>query len=303
MYAALQKGETSLQSAEQELSLSLLKSYELYYVSLSLIVELKKYSLNRNELLKKKHIATEADKNPSTKFVNNIVISELEVALDKLKSANKYGNLFENHPEVIANLFKLIEKSTVYNDYIASTEVNYESEKKFVVKLVDKVIAQDLQIYNFFEDNSVYWNDESEFIFSMVMKTIKEFKEELGSNNALIPEFKDPEDKEFVYQLFRKSFFSYADNKKLIASNSKNWEVERVSLLDIIIMQSAITEVVEIAQVPVNVTLNEYIEIAKCYSSEKSGIFINGILDTIFTQLEADKKIFKQGRGLQANKL
>ena len=303
MYAALQKGETSLQSAEQELSLSLLKSYELYYVSLSLIVELKKYSLNRNELLKKKHIATEADKNPSTKFVNNIVISELEVALDKLKTANKYGNLFENHPEVIANLFKLVEKSTVYNDYIASTEVNYESEKRFVVKLVDKVIAQDLQIYNFFEDNSVYWNDESEFIFSMVMKTIKEFNEELGSNNVLIPEFKDPEDKEFVYQLFRKSFFSYADNKKLIASNSKNWEVERVSLLDIIIMQSAITEVVEIAQVPVNVTLNEYIEIAKCYSSEKSGIFINGILDTIFTQLEADKKIFKQGRGLQANKL
>ena len=135
------------------------------------------------------------------------------------------------------------------------------------------------------------------------MKTIKEFKEELGSNNVLIPEFKDPEDREFVLQLFRKSFFSYADNKKLIASNSKNWEVERVSLLDIIIMQSAITEVVEIAQVPVNVTLNEYIEIAKCYSSEKSGIFINGILDTIFTQLEAEKKIFKQGRGLQANKL
>ena len=298
LYASLQKGETSITIAEQELWQGLSKSYELYYVSLSILVELRNFGLNRNEILKNKHLATVEEKNPNTRFVDNKVIKDLDGALRNLKQTYKFGNIFENHPEVISNLYKLVESSQVYKDFINLPEVDYEIEKKFLVKLIDKVIAQDLHLYSYFEDESVYWNDEAEFLFSMAMKTIKSFSESLGSRNALIEEFKDLEDKKFVDRLFRHSFNTSDEYRKLIASFAKNWEVERVSILDIIIMQTAINEVVEVAQVPVNVTLNEYIEIAKFYSSEKSGIFINGILDKIFLHLEEQKKIVKSGRGL-----
>ncbi len=298
LYASLQKGETSLTIAEQELLHSLSKSYELYYITLSILVELRNFSVNRNEILKNKHLATAEEKNPNTRFVENKALKDLEVAIGKVKLSYKFGDIFENHPEVISNLYKLVVSSAVYNEYVALPVSDYDTDKKFLVKLIDKVIAQDLQIYSFFEDVSVYWNDESEFMFSMAMKTIKGFTEELGSRNVVIEEFKDLDDKEFVQKLFRKAFVSHSEYRKLIASFAKNWEVERVSILDIIIMQAAINEVVEIAQVPVNVTLNEYIEIAKFYSSEKSGVFINGILDKIFSHLEEEKKIVKQGRGL-----
>ena len=298
LYASMQKGETKLAIAEQELMHSLAKSYELYHVSLSILIELRNYHIKRTELLRKKHLATAEDKNPNTRFLQNKLFNDLEVALERVNLTYNFPNIFTDHPEVVDHVYKQVIISPTYNDYIALGETDYDTDRTFMVKIIDKVIAQNLQLYSFFEDMSVYWNDESEFIFSMAMKTLKSFKEDGGRENQLIEEFKDPDDKEFTIKLFRKAFVNNDEYRKLISIKSKNWEVERVSLLDIIIMQSAINEVVEIAQVPVNVTLNEYIEIAKYYSSEKSGTFINGILDKIFINLEEEKKIVKMGRGL-----
>ncbi|MCU4166601.1 transcription antitermination factor NusB [Carboxylicivirga caseinilyticus] len=295
-YAHHQKGESSIQQTEKELFHSITKSHELYHTFLLLMLELKSFAEKRIELRKQKNRPTEEDLNPNLRFVENALLLQLADNKELLAYNAKNGNPWVNNPEVIKGVFELITKSALYEDYMKTEAGDYDSDVKFIAKLIEKVIAPYEGLYSLFEEQSVYWNDEIEFIISMVVKTVKGFKKENGENEHLLPEFKDEEDQDFVKQLLRKTLLNHKENMELIKKFTKNWDYDRVAYIDIVLMQIAIAEIVEFKNIPVNVSLNEYIEIAKFYSTNKSGLFINGVLDKIVEHLIEQKIINKPGK-------
>jgi N utilization substance protein B len=299
VYSYHKNGDSTLQRAEKELFHSISKSYELYHFFLLLLLELRQLNEKRIEIGLQKHIPTSADLNPNTKFINNRIIDQLANNRALLRYVEESGLSWVNHHDLIRNLWSGIEESSLYQEYMNDGETSYDKDKRFVIKLIEKVIAPFEPLYSQFEELSIYWNDEAEFIISMVIKTIKEFAEEQAENQLLQPEFKDEEDREFVKTLFRKSIVNHTEFLKLIEQHTKNWDVDRVAFIDIVLMQIALAEVKEFPDIPVRVTLNEYIEIAKFYSTSRSGNFINGVLDKIVNYLIESHQIVKSGKGLK----
>ncbi len=299
VYSYQKNGDSNLQRAEKELLHSISKSSELYHLYLLLLLDIRLLEEKRIEQAKLKRIPSAEDLKPNVKFINNAVLNQLGNNEMLLKYIRQTGISWVNFPELVKKIMNEIRQSALYIEYMAEEENDYEKDRKFIVKLIEKIIAPSEDLYHHFEEESIYWNDEAEFIVSMLIKTIKEFKFEIGEDQTLIPEYKDEEDREFVKTLFRKVILNSQDLNKIIDENTKNWDLERVAFIDIIIMQLALTEACEFSKIPLNVSLNEYIEIAKHYSTEKSSVFINGILDKAFGKLKKEKKIFKaNGEGL-----
>jgi N utilization substance protein B len=179
-----------------------------------------------------------------------------------------------------------------------SEQDSYEWDKKVLVKVYSEDILNYEPIYQLLEEESIYWNDDVDFVISMIIKTLKSFKAHDGEDARLMPMFKNEEDRDFVKNLYRKAILKSDDNLKLISEYTKNWDVDRIAFMDILLMQTALAEIIEFPSIPVKVTLNEYIEISKFYSTNKSSTFINGILDKIVNKLRSENKIQKLGRGL-----
>ena len=175
---------------------------------------------------------------------------------------------------------------------------NYLADKKFIIRLITDLFSNSEDLLSNLEEQSIYWNDDIEYVSAMVEKTLKKFKSDSGENTSLMPLFKNIEDEEFVKILFRKSILHAKEYSELIDKNTTNWEVERIALMDILVMQLAVTEIVEFPEIPVKVTLNEYIEIAKYYCTSKSSTFVNGILDNIVKEIREKGLFNKFGRGL-----
>ena len=232
---------------------------------------------------------------PNRKFINNRVILQLKDNKQLLNYIEATGLSWKNNEEYVKDIYKLIIESDLYKQYMESEEDSYDADRKFISKLYEKVIGQYLPLYALFEEKSIFWNDEAEFVVSIVVKTLKEFDQTKGEDQSLQKEFKDEEDRDFVKTLFRKAVVNNADYQELIKKFSRNWDLERVAYLDIVLMQIAIAEVVEFPKIPVKVTLNEYIEIAKHYSTPKSSNFINGILDKIINHLRDEENLIKLG--------
>ena len=296
LYAHYQHNETSIQNSEKELFHSISKSLDLYYLYILLILEVRDYAIGRIEYAKSKKMATAQDKNPNTRFVTNKVLSKFAESEGVRSYMDKNGNNWANYKEIVKNLYKEITQSQQYTDYLELEQTSFEADKKFVVKLFEKVIAYFEPIYATFEEQSIYWNDEVEFVLSMVVKTVKSMEEDAPV--VLMEMFKDEDDEDFVKKLFRKAALNHQDYTELVKKHSKNWDVERVAFMDIVLMQIALAELIEFPNIPIKVSMNEYIEIAKHYSTEKSGVFINGILDKVIVELTAENKIKKTGRGL-----
>ncbi|WP_430824409.1 transcription antitermination factor NusB [Carboxylicivirga sp. N1Y90] len=292
-YAHYQKGESSIQQTEKELFHSITKSHELYHTLMLLLLELKSFGEKRIEFRKQKNRPSEEDLNPNTRFVDNAFLIQLADNTELIAYNQKNGNPWVDHPEVVKSIFEVVIESQMYADYMALETSDYEADNKFIAKLIEKVIAPYEGLYTKFEEESVYWNDEIEFIISMVVKTVKGFDPENGDAEKLLPEFKDEEDKDFVQNLMRKTLVNRKDHVELIRKFTKNWDFERVAFMDIVLMQIAITEITEFKNIPINVSLNEYIEIAKFYSTNKSGLFINGVLDKVVEHLIEEKVIAK----------
>ena len=298
IYACQKNGDLSIQQSEKELFHSISKSFELYHLFLLLLVDIRGYAENRIEIGRNKKIPTEEDLNPNTRFIDNNLLIQLSGNEELLRFVEKTGLSWSNSPEIIRSLFDVISESENYKAYMNLPYTSYDDDKKFIVKLTEKVIAQYEPLYSQVEEQSIFWNDEAEFIMSMVIKTLKEFELVNGITQPLQEEFKDKDDQDFVKTLFRKSLLNQKEFIDLIKKFSQNWDLDRVAYMDIVLMQIALTEMIEFKEIPVKVTLNEYIEIAKHYSTPKSGLFINGILDKIVASLKTDGKIVKQGRGL-----
>lgn len=299
-YAYSKRSGDSLQSAEKELLHSIIKTFELFYSLLYLLTDLSDYAAGRIELARNKKIPTLEDLNPNTRFIDNAFINDLKENEKFRRTVELRKINWVQYPELVKNLFGFIIKSEDYQQYMTMPETSFEEDKKFVMTLFSNYFAVSEELDSVLEERSIYWNDDLVFCIEMILKTIKQSKK--GAIRLPDEVFKNKEDKDFAITLLRKAIQQKGSYLDLIERFAENWDVERIALMDILIMELAINEMVEFPEIPVKVSLNEYIEISKQYSSSKSGTFINGILDKITAHLRAEKRIVKKGKGLLGEK-
>ena len=293
IYAYYQNGSKNLDTAEKELFFSLSKAYDLYNFLLLLMVEVTKYANKRLEAAKNKLAPSKEDLTPNTKFVDNQFIVQLEVNKQLLDFANNQKKTWENEPEFIKSLFEQIANSDIYKEYMAAETSSYDEDREFWRKIYKNIIFNNAALDEVLEEQSLYWNDDKEIVDTFVLKTIKRFDPQNGAKQELLPEFKDEEDRDFARRLFRRAILNADYYRHLISSNIRNWDLDRVAFMDVIIMQIALAEILSFPNIPVSVSLNEYVDIAKLYSTPKSGGFINGTLDGIVNQLKKENKLIK----------
>ena len=293
VYAYYQNGSKNLDSAEKELFFSLAKAYDLYNYLLMLMIALTNYAQKRIDVAKAKLAPTSDELLPNMKFVENKFIAQLEVNKQLTEFINNQKKTWANDQELIKEIYDKIVASDIYKEYMASEDSSYEADRELWRKLYKSLIFNNDSLDQTLEDQSLYWNDDKEIVDTFVLKTIKRFEEKNGSAQPLLPEFKDDEDQEFARRLFRRALLNSDYYRHLIGDNTKNWDLDRVAFMDVIIMQCALAEILSFPNIPINVSLNEYLEIAKLYSTPKSGSFINGTLDGIVNQLKKEGKLAK----------
>jgi len=298
LYAFNRREDNNLPQAESELMFSIGKSYELYHYLLLLVIDIADIACEKIDQALLKKMPTFEDLNPRRRFVDNEVIDQLRKskALNEYISSKKISWINNSHiPRLLYNRMIIWE---VYDEYMKSATHNYQTDKKFIIRLITELFAGSEDLDSNLEEQSIFWNDDMEYIAAMVEKTLKKFKSDSGENTSLMPLYKNDEDAEFVKILFRKTIIHSEKCSELIDKNTTNWEVERIALMDILVMKLAITEILEFPEIPVKVTLNEYIEIAKYYCTSKSSTFVNGILDNIVKKIREEGLFNKFGRGL-----
>ena len=299
LYAfSLSKNENSV-AGEKELLHSVSKMYDMYIYFLLIFDDLSNFANLRIEEAKRKRIPTKENLNPNMRFVDNKLIAQLSVngSLKKASekaSANWIGDVEQ---DMLKKMFIYLSETDIFLDYMQKESSDYKTDKNFIIQLFKKEICNFELLHNFFEDRSIYWQDDMDHICSMVLKTLKSFEEDTDEFHSIADLYKDDE-KDYIIQLFHKSIKLESENLKMINSYTKNWDSDRLAKMDILLMNLAITEAKEFSSIPLKVTLNEYIEISKFYSTPKSNGFINGVLDKVFIELKSDGAIKKVGRGL-----
>lgn len=298
LYAYYSSEEKSLSKTEKELFFCIHKSYDLYHFLMALVIDIADYAEKRIEIKRKKHQPTHEDLHPNTKFITNQVIQQLRNNRQLNAYLNQKKLNWANNPELIKALYFFMIESDVYKNYMVDEKRSFLDDRKFIEKLFNKVILLTEDLYIVLEEQSIFWNDDIEFVISMITKTIKHFNELTDSDHNLMPLYKDSEDHDFTKDLIRKTVINHDELRTLIKEHSQNWDVDRIAFMDILIMQLAISEFLYFPTIPTKVSLNEYIELSKFYSTEKSRNFINGILDKTLKDLKQLGKVSKAGRGL-----
>lgn len=298
LYAFNRREDGNLPAAETELLFSISKTYDLYHYLMLLVTDVADIAAEKIDQALQKRLPTPEDLNPRRRFIDNMLIAQLRKnkALNQYLSSKKLS--WSNNQHIPRILFSKMIAWDVYDEYMSSDVHNYQADKKFIIRLITELFAASEDLNSNLEEQSIYWNDDMEYIASMIEKTLKKFKPESGENTGLMPLYKNEEDEQFVKILFSKAIINSDRYSKLIDKNTTNWEVDRIALMDILVMQLAITEIVEFPEIPVKVTLNEYIEIAKYYCTSKSSTFVNGILDNIVKEMREEGLFKKFGRGL-----
>ena len=293
VYAYYQNGGKNLDTAEKELFFSLSKAYDMYNYLLLLMVEITKQAEKKQNAAKGKLLPTAEELCPNTKFVDNRFIAQLESNQQLLEFSQAQKKTWENESEFVKALCEKIMNSDIYKEYMASETSSYDEDRELWRKIYKRIIFNNEELDQVLEDQSLYWNDDKEIVDTFVLKTIKRFEEKNGPKQELLPEFKDEEDQDFARRLFRRTILNADYYRHLISENTRNWELDRVAFMDVVIMQIALAEILSFPNIPVSVSLNEYVEIAKLYSTPKSGSFINGTLDGIVNTLKAENKLTK----------
>ena len=293
LYAYYQNEGKNLEAAEKELFYSLSKAYDLYHYLLLLMVEVTRFADRRIDNRRNKLRPTEEDLNPNTRFIDNAFMAQLAQNKQLEEYSNNQKRTWEDEGEFIKRLFAAIEETKAYQEYMSKDALTYEDDRELWRKLYRSLIAQNEQIDEILEEQSLYWNDDKAIVDTFVLKTIKRFEPENGADQELMPEYRDEMDTEFARKLFRNAIVGAEPYRKMIAENTKNWDMERIAFMDVLIMQVALAEMFSFPSIPVSVTLNEYVEIAKMYSTPKSASFINGMLDTIVNKLKEEGKLNK----------
>lgn len=292
-YAYYQNGNHNIDKAEKELLFSLSKAYGLYNYLLSLIVSITQEERRRVEVLTNR-AKREGTDVPSERFVYNKFAVQLE--------ENKQLNLFlegqqyrwEDDMEAVRKLCDQIEQSVIYQEYMAGDDDSYDADREIWRKIYRTLIQENEDLDAILEEKSLYWNDDKEIVDTFVIKTIKRFDPVNKADQELLPEFKDEEDRDFAVKLFRSTILNADTYQRYMSETSRNWDFSRLAYMDVVVMQIAIAEMLTFPNIPVSVTINEYVELAKLYSTPRSGGYINGMLDAIARYLIDTGKMFKQ---------
>ena len=293
VYAYYKNSGKSLKAAEDEMFFSLSKAYDLYSYLLLLMPGVTHYAADRISFLSMKVRPTESDRNPNLKFVENRFIAHLEQIEQLVKFSEKSKLNWVDNSDFLRRLLDKIEESDTYKEYMASGESSYAEDRELWRKLYKEFVFENEELDDLIEEQSLYWNDDKAIVDTFVLKTIKRFAEDADCNTLLLPEYKDVADMDFARKLFRNAIANADEYRKLMSESSKNWDMSRLAFMDVVIMQVALAELMTISDIPASVTLNEYVEIAKHYSTAKSGPFVNGILDTVVKTLRSAGKLDK----------
>jgi N utilization substance protein B len=292
-YAYYQNGSKNIDSAEKELFFSLSKAYDLYNYLLMLIIAVTRFAEEQVERQERNNKISHSDQVVNRRFAENLFVQQLEVNKQLIDFKETQKKSWDNDKDYIKSLYNKIVTSDIYKEYMSAEESSYMADREVWRKIYKNIIMKDEEIDNVLEEQSLYWNDDKEVVDTFVLKTIKRFEEKNGADQELMPEYKDEEDREFAIRLFRRAILNDEDYRSLINQNVKNWEFSRLAYMDVIIMQIALAEILSFPAIPVSVTINEFVEIAKYYSTAKSGGYINGIIDSIVKKLRADNKLLK----------
>ncbi|MDD2526006.1 MAG: transcription antitermination factor NusB [Bacteroidales bacterium] len=291
LYSFYQGGNSNPSTAQKELLFSLEKSYELYNALLYLIVQLTTLARRRIEYGKVKLMPTVDELAPNTRFVDN-KFADL-MARNKALLSYVDEKSFTWDDNFLKNMLGKIIASDIYKEYMESEDFSFKNDQEFWRKIYKNIIFADDDLIALLEEKSIYWNDDLEIVSTFVMKTIKRMDMEQGGEQELLPMFRDEEDKDYACKLLRDVIKNEKEYREMINVSIKNWDIERIAFMDIVIMEVAIAELINFPTIPVNVTFNEFLEIAKDYSTEKSSTFINGVLDNIVAKLKTENRLLK----------
>ena len=297
VYAMITSKTDNLIKEEKFLKQSIQKLLDLYVLQLELLVEIQNMAATKIELSKKKHLATKEDLHPNTRFVDNKVLLSLKNSSSLTTYvADENLNNWKLDDEYVKIVCEKLLSSTLYEEYMNSTETSFKLDKKFVVDFFKEIVAPNEKLAEYYEDQTISWLDDIPFVNTWVVKTLSKVKE---NNFFVLGElYKDEDDQRFVLDLFRKVMLNHTSFEEDISKKTPNWEAERIADIDMILIKMGICEFLKFPSIPVRVTINEYIEISKDYSTEKSGYFINGVLDKLSKEYTNDKRLTKIGRGL-----
>jgi len=299
IYAMHQNGSDNLEKEEKFLMHSIDAIQDLYLIMLSSLIEICKKETVFLHLSSQKHLATKEERNPNEKFIKNSIFqilaenNSLSIALE-----NRSINNWTLNDDYIILLLNAIKESELYAKYMSNNVNTFEEDKAFIVDIFSDVIVPNEKLYDYLEDDKLTWIDDIPLVNTHIVKQLKAIKQGEDDNFRVPKLYKDNEDRDYVKDLFRRTVLNESELAKEYVDKTPNWDSERIAEIDTIILKMAICEFLKFPSIPVKVTLNEYLELAKEYSTPKSSIFINGILDNLVKELEGNKRIVKIGRGL-----
>lgn len=298
VYAYYQNGQNngplSAETAEKELLFSLDKSYELYQALLMLMQEVHRVAVEDVDQRQLRIRQLKLSETTSTKFINNKFMLQLLQNKQLMDYRDNHNQIWIADDDLMKNLYRAIQSSSSYQAYIAGDQENtYEEDRELWRKIYKEIFCNNEEITKAIEDKSLYWNDDKHIIDTFILKTIKRFTEEDGEDTPLLPEYDSDEDREYASQLIRYALRGEEQYRELIGENLRNWDFSRVALMDLIIMQIALAEIFSFPSIPISVSINEYVSVAKMYSTPRSGAYVNGMLDGIAKKLQAEGKLIK----------
>ncbi len=291
-YAYYQNGNKNIDSAEKELFFSLSKAYDLYNYMLALIVSITKEARRQIEIVQSR-ARREGTDMPSQKFAYNrfaLQLEENKMLNDFIETQKK---TWDNEIEFVRKLYKQITESQIYKDYMADTDDSYAADRELWRKIYRTLIQENEELDALLEEQSLYWNDDKEIVDTFVLKTIKRFDEKNAAKQELLPEYDSEEDRDYARKLFRATIMNADEYQRYMSEASHNWDFNRLAYMDIVIMQIALAEIMTFPTIPISVTINEFVDIAKLYSTPRSGGYINGMLDAIARHLIKTGRLMK----------
>jgi N utilization substance protein B len=295
LYAYKLSGEVSFDLAEKELYKSISETYDLEVYLYSSLLEIKDIAENKIEEAKGKFFPTEEEMNPNMRFVENALLKQLSENIELTSAIDKLKINWTDQRELLRKILNKFKNSDSYKSYMAKETVNYEDEKKIIIQLLKNYLLKNESFLDYLSELKIYWESDFQFVGLSFLKFLKEFKQADTASKSLIKsfEFSEKDAKDFAIDLFRKAVTHYDDFDELFKKRIENWDMDRLAFIDIIIIKMGLVELVYCPEVPVRVTLNEYIEMAKEFSTERSKLFVNGLLDKFLVDLRAAGKIRK----------
>lgn len=296
IYSYYQNEGKTLDSANKELAFSLQKAYELYQYLLSLLVEVKKHAERKDavRIAREKRTGTAIGGiSPDQQFANNKFLEQLNINKELIDFQEKTKGKWNEEDALVKKIYTQFMESDIFRMYIDKEDFSYEADRELIRKLYKTYICNNEDIDSTIEDHSLYWNDDKTVVDSFVLKTIKRFDENSDAKQPLLPVYAIDEDRLFADRLFSATLSRGTELREIIRANCKNWEFSRLAFMDVIIMQIALAEILTFDSIPLNVTFNEYLDIAKIYSTPRSSSYINGMLDNIVKKLASEGRISK----------